>query len=472
MNVVAFPIFPAGTAMYYLLWRIFDFVYFWSLQLQYLTITIFISTTFFVLNVTTITNLNFSRWMEKYHAETPVSTSRVAINNRFTPTEIRNLQNILLARMLYKPTETNIIFKKHFYNETFFKNESKDVESVQFYLMNFFKLKYSLKTTTLPSLSENYNVSNLFKSTNKSRLSFHTHSRSSTIPAQISDIFAIFQTLQIVDTNISENLRMKKLNIQLISTHDKKQRQFKNIDTILAWHKQNKVRFSLKNLKFDPVLESPSSFFSNSNINFDLNMFKLLKFTRWIQMSNPVHKLDNYEFKSLTGKIQTLLFNKVQSDYKINLPIDFCKISTTLPLSFEWMLNRSTFNNTLSHSLKNIKFFHQQILTNAPHCSNFNSKQFVQLINAQEFMSELITPLRTPNVHSKNFIPVNKTEYNSLPLLYFLTCDDFRDFVYTTNTYHFEGKNLLSCHVEICLDGLSFLEIVDTITLHPLVAEL
>lgn len=136
---------PAAEFLHYTLWRAFDSLYFWCLQLQYLLITLTVSFVFGFLNITTVTNLSFSRWMQKYHAEAPVTDSRIGLVDQILNPG-NDIHAHLRARMLHSMPSAAVSSKEFLFDA---RPHSSDFETSLRYL-NFFKSFYALRISVQP----------------------------------------------------------------------------------------------------------------------------------------------------------------------------------------------------------------------------------------------------------------------------------------------------------------------------------
>jgi len=105
--------------IFYILWRFLDLFYFFLLYLQYLIIISLFSLAFTLTNLIASTDFNIIRWMQKYHAETPLNSTKL-IAKKIIPTVLTSLTNLDYNSLHFSaPTNTDLNIEKNYYNVLF-----------------------------------------------------------------------------------------------------------------------------------------------------------------------------------------------------------------------------------------------------------------------------------------------------------------------------------------------------------------
>lgn len=353
VNVIPFPIFPAGQFFTYTVWRLFDGIYFWILQFEYLFITFSVSLIFMIVNFMSSANLSLARWMEKYHAETPSDTKSPTLWNEPLSVDLVNLHNAVMLRNLrsfslneggVKVTDLNNI------------NSTLDTFEIAKFVRNFYQLTSLFNTQIIPSLSTTSTVhplQSLIKTTFTEDFYGNKNSTFLTNLA-LDDRSNLILNTEINFRNCSRGYIgravYRVLNDEGVFKHS------------YAEPRSFIKKYSLKNVVFYLLSPYPEDFIAK-DINFqtfDERTSALLKTARWTQLYNSIHKSDLHSLKTLNSYHYNIQSNSLIT--QLSKPVDTA-------LSSEWVLNRFSILNTIYEA-------NSSIITNPTKLTNLNSSPF------------------------------------------------------------------------------------------------
>lgn len=334
VNVLPFPVFPAGQLLVYTLWRFFDGLYFWILQFEYLFITFSISLIFMLVNLTSSANLNLARWMEKYHAETPINNPSDSTKwSTSAASDLVKLHNVIKLRSLKSSNSLGL-------NSNLFNLSSAHSNHLDLETFNILRQFYNLSTllgrkqnifNSLNHQSENLNPLFSLLTPNNTPLALPN----SEFINNMSMRGRLYLGINTELTKLETKTRQGFLTInQKLTTSDK------STHYVPATASDFVNKISLKNLHLSPAVfdgSTPSK--QLSLIQFDNSTLLLLKMSRWMNMYNSIHKNDIHMLRGLNNNLSLTL------DCSESKPTSTVK---QLELSTEWVLNRlALLNNVL-----------------------------------------------------------------------------------------------------------------------------
>ena len=382
------PTSPIWQTLIYIFWRLFDYMYFIFLQIQYLIIIYLFSIIFFIFNTTIQANLDFFAWMEKNFAEIPLRPKNKSLNQLFssfssTTNFWSKYENFNMLKLFCRSLNVNELPLTDLF--TIQKTSSQNL----FDYLLLTKFFYQIQNFNI------FNYHNLFYSANKNNW--------------FSLIYLNFQTSY-------KNLYL----------HD----HLGDKDFYLMNFIKNKKIFEEYSLN----LTSKCLKFHNLAVVNDLNLnfFKNLKLSRWLYRYTNIHNNDLFFLQNLIKEKNNYfnnlkIFNKLptQSLNDIDKFLNKQKLFltnnrnlTTFNInnwfsSYNWILNRWLFTSNISirenfKTLYAINSFNN--FSNLNTIKN-NSVLFnkLSLINYIEYAIynkdiDLVNNIKKPSFLNKNFL--------------------------------------------------------------------
>lgn len=288
INVVDTPVFPAGQFLHYAFWRVMDSFYFIMIQTQYLILTTLVWTIFAILNVSSSANLSLVRWMEKYHAETPMDIQHSIYDNMdLNNDRIKYIHHILRLRTLMSTRESAVSSGNVGLNLSH-QTKSPDPQFLLNTLKNFYYLTVCISAPKLSSLKIS-------------------------VPAYCSS---------------SQFLLM--MNKSLLQNHGR--------CSPVKWESFYNLRaLGVKTVSAPSILihkAAPFCYTSTLVSAYDDSLLKLSKVVRWTSFYNTLHRRDVDLLKTL----YSLPVEKTLTTHPLNTSVS--KAPNTSALSFEWVLRR------------------------------------------------------------------------------------------------------------------------------------
>lgn len=360
INVIPFPVFPAGQFFAYTIWRLFDGIYFWILQFEYLFITFSISLMFMIVNVMSSANLSLTRWMEKYHAESPSDTKSPTLWNAPLSVDLVNLHNTLMLRNLRSFSLNENGAKITDLNNL---NSVSDMFEISTFIRNFYQLTSVIRTQTIPSISHTpttHPLQSLIKTTTADNL----HRAKNSI--FLTNLALDGQFNLVLNTEINSRTRDFGYIARAIYRVRNAEGAYKHSYTQPHEFIQ---KYSLKDVVFYLLSKYPEDIIAKTIDfkTFDNQTISLLKTARWTQLYNSTHKSDLYALKTLNS-------------YTYNIQSDFYNTQlsniSNMTFSSEWAMNRFAFLNNIYEANSSLT-----INSSTPTFSTFNPSIFESPFN-------------------------------------------------------------------------------------------
>lgn len=336
VNVLPFPVFPAGQLVVYTLWRFFDGLYFWILQFEYLFITFSISLVFMLVNLTSSANLNLARWMEKYHAETPINDPSDSTKwNTSAASDLVKLHNVIKLRSLKFSHSSGLNSNLLNLSSAHFNHSDLETFSIlkQFYNLSTLLGKRQDIFNSLNNQSGNLNPLFSLLTPNTTPLTLPN----SEFINKASTSGRLYLGVNTELTKLETRTRQDFLTINQKLTTSNKSTHF-----VPATASDFISRVSLKNLHLTPAVFNDSTLSKQLPlIQFDNSTLLLLKMSRWMSMYNSIHKNDMHMLRNLNNNFS------LTSNWPESKPTTTIK---QLELSTEWVLNRLALLNNVAEA--------------------------------------------------------------------------------------------------------------------------